>query len=478
MYSLLYEILGERYYTLQPSVFGAVRKNLFSFLLTGNSVHVESDQKLQAFAHFSGSKLTTSPAALTDFHEARKVEAGPRGDDGEIESSVKTINILNLNGPMTRNGDECSYGSQKMRDMLIEAADREDVIGHVIYCQTPGGMASTLIDFRKAIDYIHSKGQKIYMFCDGTVASGGTFLSAMCDGVYAYNGDDEIGSIGMYGAFFTLANGAVNSITQETYVEYYAEKSKEKNLIPRAAAEGDLEPLKKDVDSYLDELLVQLKQDRPSITEEQMTGAMFRMKDVVGTIIDGITTLPELCQKIYDDWATEQVDAVATPDTPTSQNNESMNKEYFSIAQGAGYAEGEKLISDSEGLLTLQPQEADALETTLKEMRERISTMTAELEVKHGEQTEREKELEAKIAELNALNTSLQQNVTDLSAELQVAKSGENDTIKAGETPDTNGASAVAPRMESNIPAYDSSLSPSENAKRLKDYLHEQATRS
>jgi ClpP class serine protease len=366
------------------------------------------------------------------------------------------------------------------------------------------------MDFRKAIDYIHDKGQKIYMFCDGTVASGGAFLSAMCDGVYAYNGDDEIGSIGMYGAFFTLANGAVNSITQEKYVEYYAEKSTEKNIISRAAAEDDIEPLKKDVDEYLDELLAQMKSDRPSIKEEQMNGAMFRMKDVIGTIIDGLSTLPELCQKIYDDWAAEQKDD--TPKGNTNSNSkQSMSKEYTSIARGVGYADGEKIVSDNDGILSLQPAEADALETLLADMTEKINTSTTEADAMRKEITsltasvsslnasvaglvvERdalkselesankqeelvaEREAQAKrIAELEEMLSGLTQKVTDLTAELAEARSGENDNINAGAAPDGNGAAAGAARMESNVPTYDSSLSPAENAARLQNYLKAQ----
>jgi ClpP class serine protease len=509
MNALLYEILGERYYTLQPSFFGVARNNLFKFLSTRDAAHVEHNHKLQSFAHFVDGKLTTSHAKLVDFRKASADGEEPRGGVSADPES-KVINIVNLFGPMTRNGGACSLGSIEMRDTLIEAADCDNVIGHIIYTQTPGGMASTLMDFRKAIDYIHDKGQKIYMFCDGTVASGGAFLSAMCDGVYAYNGDDEIGSIGMYGAFFTLANGAVNSITQEKYVEYYAEKSTEKNIISRAAAEDNIEPLKKDVDEYLDELLAQMKSDRPSIKEEQMNGAMFRMKDVIGTIIDGLSTLPELCQKIYDDWAAEQKDD--TPKGNTNSNSkQSMSKEYTSIARGVGYADGEKIVSDNDGILSLQPAEADALETLLADMTEKINTSTTEADAMRKEITsltasvsslnasvaglvvERdalkselesankqeemvaEREAQAKrIAELEEMLSGLTQKVTDLTAELAEARSGENDNINAGAAPDGNGAAAGAAKMESNVPTYDSSLSPAENAARLQNYLKAQ----
>ena len=382
MNALFNEIVGCRHYLMQKSVFGGYRANVFNFLNTRQTEHQKSEKRLQAVARFVAGQLSTDAARLTNFR-VYDDEWDEDGDNQDIpKEDVKYINILRLTGPMTRGGGECSYGSLEMRDMLMEAADRDDVVGHIIYCRTPGGMATTLIDFRKAIDYIHSKGQKIYMFCDGTVASGGAFLSAMCDGVFAYNEEDEIGSIGMYTAFFTMENGAVNAITQEKYVEYYAEKSTEKNRPYRDG--GDMEAIAKETNEYLDELLAAMKQDRPSIKEEQMNGAMFKMKDVVGTIIDGICTLPELCERIYGEWAATQPASTRTQAEDNNQSNinqqtnPAMSKEYKNLASLAGYEADATMVSDNEGLLTLQPQEADAMEERLQAMTEQSATLTSE----------------------------------------------------------------------------------------------------
>lgn len=380
MNALFNEIVGCRYYTMQRSAFGGYRANVFNFLNTRQTEHRDSEKRLRAAARFVAGKLVTDATRL-NFRTYDDEWDEDNGQPKVQQEDVKYINILRLTGPMTRGGGECSYGSLEMRDQLMQAADRDDVVGHIIYCRTPGGMATTLLDFRKAIDYIHERGQKIYMFCDGTVASGGAFLSAMCDGVFAYNGEDEIGSIGMYTAFFTMENGAVNSITQEKYVEYYADKSTEKNRVYRDG--GDMDLIKKETDEYLDELLTAMKQDRPSIEEEQMNGAMFKMKDVIGTIIDGICTLPELCERIYGEWAATQPasDRNTAEDHNQSninQTNHQMSKEYKNLASLAGYEAEQTMVSDNEGLLTLQPQEADAMEERLQAMTEQSATLEAE----------------------------------------------------------------------------------------------------
>lgn len=512
MNSLLLEILNERHYTVSKSVFSGFRSNVMSFLSDRTSLRVEREEGMQSVAAVSAEgKLLTPVSRLTDF----RVMDDDGWDDGstgdEKDGTERYVNILALTGPMTRGGGACSYGSIEMRDMLIEAADRDDVVGHIIYCRTPGGSAATLLDFRKAIDYIHERGQKIYMFCDGTVASGGAFLSAMCDGVYAYNGDDEIGSIGMYSAFFALENGARNAITQETYVEYYAEKSTDKNKWARDAANGDMKELAEETDRYLDELLEDMKADRPSITEEQMTGAMFRMKDVVGTMIDGICTLPELVERVYAGYMAENPAGGVQNGNDNNQNDNVMNKEYKNIALGAGHEEGVVMTAGKDGFLTLQPQEADTLEeyiasgirrhetlaeenTSLKEgtaaLSENIAAVTLERDNALNTVADLRKSLEemtaAKEALENAARETAERNaftvrekdqaIADLQKRLEEAESGREHTIDAGDSPASNGPAAGALRMTS-APAWDPNLSPKENKNIMDAYLKEQETK-
>ena len=55
-----------------------------------------------------------------------------------------------------------------------------------------------------------------------------------------------------------------------------------------------------------------------------------------------------------------------------------MSKEYKNLASLAGYEADATMVSDNEGLLTLQPQEADAMEERLQAMTEQSATLTSE----------------------------------------------------------------------------------------------------
>lgn len=533
MDSILLGLAHSRYYCVEPSAFAVFRSQLMAFLGSRDAVRMDRTPATGVMATVKDGKLMQSAADLMHFHTYDDTDDDDFDDDYEdnLESEQPFVHIIRLTGPMTRGGGACSYGSIEMRDRLIQMADIKGVIGHIIYCRTPGGDANTLLDFRKAIDYIHSKDQKIYMFCDGTVASGGAFLSAMCDGVYAYNGEDQIGSLGMYAAFFTLAHGAQNAITQETYCECYADRSTDKNLWYRKAAEGDTKLLEEDLRNHLGELLTNLHNDRPSITEDQMSGKMYRMKDVVGTLIDGICTLPELVEKVAADYHNSTQNMADDEENQTKSLTDM--KEYKELARMAGYEPEQTISADKEGMVSLQAQEADAIESaisakiqlvnslteenarmkeqleaqnaTADALKAEVERLTQELEeAKAGlestvEQAKQDQEaltasadavkaeMDKVLADLKEAKDALEaqmkadaekaaaemakmaQTIADLNVKLEEAESGENTKVVAGASPATNGASPAV--QMGDMPGWNPSLTPSENAQAMQDYL-------
>lgn len=363
------ELSAEKYWAIQPEAFGVLRQAIIS----GREFELENAIS-HAVVRFAHGELATDCNQLTGFKAISsdwdKAESYEGGDD------IKYINMIFLDGMIFRST------STFMRNALMEAADRDDVVAHIIYARTPGGVTSALNDFTKAFDYIRARGQKLYWYCDGFIASLGVFASAKSDGVFAFNGEDEMGSIGVYRGGFVMPDGSVNAITQEKYIEIYADKSTDKNKDVRDLADGNYDAARKEINAHLDELLTNLKADRPSIKEEQMTGAMYKMKDCVGTLIDGICTLQELCEKIYADWAVSANKAVG--DTTEDENNQaSINpnsnnmKEFENIATALGYKEP-MACHVEDGVLTLQPTEAEALDGKLKEMAGSVETLSAE----------------------------------------------------------------------------------------------------
>lgn len=533
MKGTLIELLREKYFLLEPAFFTGARNRVLSDP-TGSSFAPQSkDGSVQGIIRFrSGSVVDSfnSGKIWMSKDEVSKVlgyaedyDDDDFDDDDDEYSNEQMINVVRLTSPMTRGGGECSYGSLEIRDAIMEAAKKKKCIGHIIYTRTPGGAASTLRDFRMAIDFAHSKGQKVYMFCDGDIASGGAFLSAMCDGVYFMNPDDEIGSIGMYSAFFTMKDGAKNSITDEDYHEYYCTKSPEKNKWYRDAANGDMETVAKETEEFLDELLADLKADRPSILDEQMKGAMYKMRDVVGSLVDGQSTMDELAQMIYNEWYSRNNNASATAGDRQSNNNQKniMSKQYIQISAFIGNPVA--LECDKDGGVYLQAHEADALEAKiptvagremefakqvmklkaqLSDAQKLAETATAERDGLKQQVDELQKQLEgavpgddvsvlkqelegakASLATAETENTSLKeqlntvngeleesrQAVEDLNAKVAAYEAGPGKGQGQGEAPKTNGMQPKTPHLEA-APVWNDALSVAENRKRFEEY--------
>lgn len=353
-------------------------------------------------------------------------ERGRREFYSSLGPNDQVINVITIAGPMTRGGRACSYGSIDQRNLILETADVPQVVGHIILTRTPGGMASTIRDYRFAREYANAKGQKVNMLCDGDVASGGAFVGTIaCDNIYAVNPDDEIGSLGMYCAFFTQKDGDKNTITQETYHEYYASASKDKNAWYRAAAEGDMSLIEEEVNKDLAQLLDEVRTARPSVQEDQLSGKMYRMGDVVGSLIDGFTTLTELAVKMMDEAAGTQDNGAqqdandpapkgeAFPpdgdddDENTSKqevnnndNNQNKNDDNMKTYEHMGKAAGLEVAFEQQqdGFVQLNEEQADALEATLSSLETDKETLAT---------------LQAQVDELNAEKATLEQQLTD-----------------------------------------------------------------
>ena len=133
----------------------------------------------------------------------------------ELSAEDQIVNVVFINGPITRGGGLCSYGSKDIRDMLMQAADTEQVIGHVICIDSPGGSSMAKYDFEQAIQYIHDKGQKVFAFIDGQACSAGYAVAAMCDKIYFMHPSNDVGCIGTMCAFSISRSGDENAITKE-----------------------------------------------------------------------------------------------------------------------------------------------------------------------------------------------------------------------------------------------------------------------
>ena len=197
------------------------------------------------------------------------------------------VSVLTVDGPITRNGGGCSYGSIDHRNMMIKAANHPLCRGHIFIINTPGGSAWAKNDYEQAINYARSQGQPVIAFIDGMCASAGMYLASLCDERYYMHPKDEIGCIGVMASFYTQADGSKNQFTDETYHELYDPESFDKNREFRDIAnDGDSEKLVKELGELGVEFRADVKKACPAAKDEHLHGKVFDAEEVKGILMD------------------------------------------------------------------------------------------------------------------------------------------------------------------------------------------------
>ena len=297
----LYEILTEKKWMISPDFVHGIRKAL--------------EQNLNAHAVYERPAPTcgfvTVNAADGSIYYPEEYQISEDGkqvrsqwaldSNNDDAQNFPFVSVLTIDGPITRNGGGCSYGSIDHRNMMIKAANHPLCRGHIFIINTPGGSAWAKNDYEQAINYARSLGQPVIAFIDGMCASAGMCLASLCDERYYMHPKDEIGCIGVMAAFYTEADGSTNKFTNETYHELYDPESFDKNREFRDIAnDGDSEKLVKELAELGVEFRADVKKACPAAKDEHLHGKVFDAEQVKGILVDDQFTFFDCVKRCFD----------------------------------------------------------------------------------------------------------------------------------------------------------------------------------
>ena len=504
----LLEILTNKHWMIQPDFVKAARP-----VIQGNlNGHVALDLKdkvIGARAYF-GSKIDI---------EERKVSAkdGTTIYSWRENANDPFISVLYVDGPITRNGGDCTYGSVEHRDMMMAAADETNCIGHIFYINTPGGSAWAKNDYQQAIAYAHERGQKVYAFVDGMCCSAGMYLAALCDERYYMHPKNQIGCIGVMAAFYTEKDGSFNKFTNENYHEIYDPQSFDKNREVRDIANNNNDKL---LVAELEKLGVEFRADVkaacPKATDEHLHGKVFDAIDVTGILMDGQSTMGDLFTKMINEAAAAGNQAAQNAQRQTIFHNKqqtpiNMKEKFPFIAalidveemvlaeDGTHFdmnrledldaaienlqAEVAKVTDLTQQVADLQAQLAEAnrankvLEdgsnAVIKTNEETIATLNGRIDTLNGQIDALNADVEGAKAALTTAEQTIaerDQTISDLNAQIEEMQNAPGNEPEAGAAPDTNGEGAQAAHQASNAPQWDPTKSAKENKEALDEY--------
>lgn len=239
-------------------------------------------------------------------------------NDEELADDDQIVDVVYIDGPVTRDGGGCSYGTKDWRDQVMYANTIPQVVGHVFYINTPGGESACRKDFEMMINDCREKGKPTVAFVDGMCCSAGVNLACRCDRTVVMNPKDDIGCIGSMAAFWATPDGAVDSRDGSRFIEIVGNASPDKNGPYRDSAEGNYEKLQEEIDASTNEFHQTVRENRPLVTDDMLTGKVFEAQEVI----------PELVDEIGDfNRAIDCVFAIADGSLPTANATVKPNDE-------------------------------------------------------------------------------------------------------------------------------------------------------
>lgn len=217
------------------------------------------------------------------------------GDDRRFDydnAPEGSIAVHEVQGMILKHDGPCSIGTETMMDRM-RAADRHSSIqSHFIKIDSGGGQGTNIETMARVIR--HELKKPVVAWFNGTCASAAFYIAAAADKVYASEGTDIVGSIGVLANF----NDVRAHLEQNGIVihEVYADQSELKNKEIADVFKGDYDAIKANIlNPYAQQFIDTVKEFRPQLTEEDaFKGKVFMTKDAIKIgMIDGQKTFEE-----------------------------------------------------------------------------------------------------------------------------------------------------------------------------------------
>ena len=220
-------------------------------------------------------------------------------NDEELADDDQVINVVTINGPVTRDGGACSYGTKDWRDQILYADTIPQVIGHLFIVNSPGGESVCRNDYDLMMEDWRAHNKPAVMFVDGMACSSLVNLGCRCDRVVVRNPKDDFGCIGSMAAFWATPDGA-KDVDGSRYIEIVGDNAPEKNDWYRNAAEGDYEKLQALINKDTNEFHQTVRDNRPLVEDWMLSGNVFEAQEVMPALVDEIGTLDRAIECIFD----------------------------------------------------------------------------------------------------------------------------------------------------------------------------------
>lgn len=220
------------------------------------------------------------------------------------DNITEAIGVINLDGPITKNGGASSYGTKELSSTMLKMSKDERVKGFVINVDSGGGSSAAVNLMVDAINEV-KKTKPVYSVVSkgGMAASAAYGISSAANKMFS---EEEMNIVGSVGTMISFEGRPANSTAKDgtKNIVLYASKSTEKNKAFNEALDNDnydllvndlLDPIN---ESFINTVL----NNRPQLKGSNFdNGHTVFAKDGIGTFIDGIASFDEVVQMVLND---------------------------------------------------------------------------------------------------------------------------------------------------------------------------------
>lgn len=304
-----------------------------------------------------------------------------------------SIAVIPIAGPLMKEDQFCGPAGMASIGEVIKSADKApNVDAIILQIDSPGGTVDGTVTLS---EIVASTSKPIIAFVDGLMASAALWIGSAADEIIASTKKDVIGSVGVICSFADL-----QPAYEKLGVKFHtivAEQSKDKNRVWEDLRKGNYEEYRKEVlNPFAADFIAAIKQNRPGVKDDQLTGKVFFAENLVGTLIDSIGNFDYAVQRASELAAQHKKELESQTQKPVQ-----MKKQYASVNK---VLEVDQLEAQDDGVFLNEDQVA-----TIDAALEKGSADAAALQVANDAKTKAEGELATAQASITSKDAEIAQ---------------------------------------------------------------------
>lgn len=258
------------------------------------------------------------------------------------------VSIVPIKGTLTKDRAFCGEpGMEDYGNILRGQISDQTIDAIVLKIDSPGGMVRGV---ENLCSVIKSSTKPVVAYVDDMACSAAYWIASVCNGGIVANNDlAAVGSIGVVAVYQDVRKA--NEMAGITEHIIFAKQSSQKWRDELDALDGKYDAVQDRISVVADRFITQIKEARPKVSAEELTGKVFFAKDVVGTLVDEIGGIDLAVSRALSQVKSNQ-----------KTNTKMSNPKFSATAKAVGVEDFEA----ADGYVSLSVEQMGSVETALQ----------------------------------------------------------------------------------------------------------------